>query len=216
MSVYPDAYAHIYQKMEGFKIKILAPNNKYLEGYLSLKPSTRSTYDIAMRDATIDGLITMDHKEKLKPSQIFFRENVPKELFILQSVNEFEFQQTTRNINAIKQNSFVTVQRKKYIDEEAEEKYIDIHTDLISFVTMQSKDEKNFAAGIEDNTVVNIQIPKRNVDDVINEVEKGDRIILSNLQKDLKRKVKVESVNLFGVPGVIMIQGTFETRTGDE
>jgi len=216
MSVYPDAYAHIYQKMEGFKIKILAPNNKYLEGYLSLKPSTRSTYDIAMRDATIDGLITMDHIEKLKPSQIFFRENVPKELFILQSVNEFEFQQTTRNINAIKQNSFVTVQRKKYIDEEAEEKYIDIHTDLISFVTMQSKDEKNFAAGIEDNTVVNIQIPKRNVDDVINEVEKGDRIILSNLQKDLKRKVKVESVNLFGVPGVIMIQGTFETRTGDE
>ena len=73
MSIYPDAYAHLYQKMEGFKIKILAPNNKFLEGYLSLKPSTRSTYDIAMRDATIDGLITMDKIEKLKPSQIFFR-----------------------------------------------------------------------------------------------------------------------------------------------
>lgn len=216
MSTYPDAYAHIYQKMEGFKIKILAPNNKFLDGYLSLKPSTRSTYDIAMRDATIDGLITMDKIDKLKPSQIFFREDVPNELFILQSVNQFEFQQTTRNINAIKQNSFVTVQRKKYIDEEAEEKYIDIHTDLISFVTMQSKDEKNFAAGVEDNTVVNIQIPKRDVDDVINNVEKGDRIILKNLAKDLERKVKVESVNLFGVPGVIMIQGTFETRTGDE
>ena len=216
MSVYPDAYAHIYQKMEGFKIKILAPNNKYLEGYLSLKPSTRSTYDIAMRDATIDGLITMDHIEKLKPSQIFFREDVPNELFILQSVNQFEFQKTTRNINAIKQNSFVTVKRKKYDEEVGEEKYIDIHTDLISFVTMQSKDEKNFAAGIEDNTVVNIQIPKRNVDDVINDVEKGDRIILKNLAKDLERRVKVESVNVFGVPGVIMIQGTFETRTGDE
>lgn len=216
MSVYPDAYAHIYQKMEGFKIKILAPNNKYLEGYLSLKPSTRSTYDIAMRDATIDGLITMDHIEKLKPSQIFFRENVPNELFILQSVNQFEFQQTTRNINAIKQNSFVTVRRKKYDEEKAEERYTDIHSDLISFVTMQSKDEKNFAAGIEDNTVVNIQIPKRNVDDVINDVEKGDRIILKNLAKDLERRVKVESVNVFGVPGVIMIQGTFETRTGDE
>lgn len=216
MSTYPDAYAHIYQKMEGFKIKIYAPNNKFLDGYLSLKPSTRSTYDIAMRDATIDGLITMDKIEKLKPSQIFFREDVPNELFILQSVNQFEFQQTTRNINAIKQNSFVTVQRKKYIDEEAEEKYIDIHTDLISFVTMQSKDEKNFAAGVEDNTVVNIQIPKRDVNDVINNVEKGDRIILTNIAKDIERKVKVESVNLFGVPGVIMIQGTFDTRTGDE
>ena len=216
MSVYPDAYAHIYQKMEGFKIKVYAPNDKFLEGYLSLKPSTRSTYDIAMRDATIDGLITMDKIEKLKPSQIFFREDVPNELFILQSVNQFEFQQTTRNINAIKQNSFVTVKRKKYDEEKAEEIYIDIHTDLISFVTMQSKDEKNFAAGIEDNTVVNIQIPKRNVDDVINDVEKGDRIILKNLAKDLERRVKVESVNVFGVPGVIMIQGTFDTRTGDE
>lgn len=216
MSTYPDAYAHIYQKMEGFKIKIYAPNDKFLEGYLSLKPSTRSTYDIAMRDATIDGLITMDKIEKLKPSQIFFREDVPNELFILQSVNQFEFQKTTRNINAIKQNSFVTVQRKKYNEEEAEERYSDIHIDLISFVTMQSKDEKNFAAGIEDNTVVSIQIPKRNVNDVINDVEKGDRIILKNLAKDLEKKVKIESVNAFGVPGVIMIQGTFDTRTGDE
>ena len=58
--MYPDAYAHLYQKMEGFKIKIFAPNNKLLQGYLSAEPSTRSTYDIAMKDATIDGLITMD------------------------------------------------------------------------------------------------------------------------------------------------------------
>ena len=80
---------------------------------------------------------------------------------------------------------------------------------------MQSKDEKNFAAGIEDNTVVNIQIPKRNVDDVINEVEKGDRIILSNLQKDLKRKVKVESVNTANVFGKIKRQGRNEGLTGN-
>ena len=101
MSIYPDAYAHIYQKMEGFKIEIYASENKLLEGYLSLKPSTRSTYDIAMRDATIDGLITMDQIQDLKPSQIFYRVDIPEELFILQSVNEFEFQKNTRNINAI-------------------------------------------------------------------------------------------------------------------
>ena len=75
--------------------------------------------------------------------------------------------------------------------------------------------EEAVAAGIEDNTVVSIQIPKRNVDDVINDVEKGDRIILKNLAKDLEKKVKIESVNAFGVPGVIIIQGTFDTRTGD-
>lgn len=216
MSVYPDAYAHIYQKMEGFKIRIYAPNNVLLEGYLSLKPSTRSTYDIAMRDATIDGLITMDKIEELKPSQIFYRVDVPGEKFILQSVNQFEFQQKTRNINAIKQNSFVTIQRKMYDEEIAEEKYIEIHKDLVSFVTMQSKDEKNFAAGIEDNTVVNIQIPKRNINQEISNIDVGDRIILSNIEKEMSKKVKVESVNAFGVPGIIMIYGTFDTRTGDE
>lgn len=216
MSVYPDAYAHIYQKMEGFKIKVYAPNNKILDGYLSLKPSTRSTYDIAMRDATIDGLITMDKIKELKPSQIFYRVDVPDEKFILQSVNQFEFQQNTRNINAIKQNSFVTIQRKKYDEEAGEEKYSDIYTDLVSFVTMQSKDEKNFAAGIEDNTVINIQIPKRNVNKEVANVEVGDRIILTNIEKEMSKRVKIESVNAFGVPGIIMIYGTFDTRTGDE
>lgn len=215
MSIYPDAYAHIYQKMEGFKIKIYAPSNKELDGYLSLKPSTRSTYDIAMRDATIDGLITMDKIEELKPSQIFYRVEVPDELFILQSVNRFEFQQNTRNINAIKQNSFVTIKRKQYNEEKGEEEYQDIYTDLISFVTMQNKDEKNFAAGTEDNTVITIQIPKRNVNKEITKVEIADRIILSNITKDVSKRVKVESINLFGVPGVIMVYGTFDTRVGD-
>lgn len=216
MSIYPDAYAHIYQKMEGFKIKIYQKDNKFLDGYLSLKPSTRSTYDIAMRDATIDGLITMDKIESLKPSQIFYREESPKELFILQSVNQFEFQQNTRNINAIKQNSFVDVQRKEFDEDIGEEIYTEIYKDLVSFVTMQSKDEKNFAAGIEDNTVINIQIPKRNINAEISEIKVGDRIILSNVEKEMSRKVKVESVNAFGVPGIIMIYGTFDTRTGDE
>lgn len=216
MSIYPDAYADIYQKMEGFEIKVLAANKKILTGYLSLTPSTRSTYDIAMRDATIDGLITMDKIKELIPSQMFYRVDVPDEMFILQSVNQFEFQQKTRNINAIKQNSFVTIQRKKYNEKTGEEKYTDIYTDVISFVTMQSKDEKNFAAGIEDNTVITIQIPKRNREKEIYLVETADRIILRNLKDEISRNIKVESVNSFGVPGVIMIYGTFDTRTGDE
>ena len=89
---YPEAYAHIYQKMQGFKILVSISPTEKLVGYISLKPSTRSTYDIAMRDATIDGLITMDEIEKLKPGQLFHKENNPNEIFILQSVNEFEMQ----------------------------------------------------------------------------------------------------------------------------
>ena len=213
--MYKDAYAHLYQKLEGFKVKIYSTNKKMLEGYLSLTPSTRSTYDIAMRDATIDGLMTMDEIEKLKPSQIFYKENNPEELFILQSVNEFEFQQKTRNINAIKQNSFVTIQRKQYDEELDDEVYKDVYTDLVSFVTMLNKDERNFAAGVEDNTNVNIQIPKRDINDKIYIINNQDRIILRNKKGDLEKKIKIESIDDFGVPGVIRIYGTYDTRTGD-
>ena len=213
--MYLDGYAHLYQKINGFKIRIKAPNNTELKGYLSLEPSTRSTYDIAMRDATINGLITMDNIDKLKPGQIFYKESVPDELFILQSMNKNEFQKNTKNINAVKQNCFVTVQRKEYNEDTGNEEYMDIYSDLVSFVSMQNKDSKNFAAGIEDTTNINIQIPKRDIDDNLYRIHNEDRIILKNLQKDLEKEVKVESIDNFGVPGVIRIYGTYDTRTGD-
>lgn len=212
---YPEAYAHIYQKMEGFKIKIKVSSTKEVTGYLSLKPSTRSTYDIAMRDATIDGLITMDEIEKLKPSQIFYKENNPNEIFILQSVNEFEMQFYTRSINAIKQNSTVTIQRLAYDETKGEETYQDVYSDVISFVTMELRDEKNFQPGVEDETRISLQIPKRDLDGNLYVLNNGDRFILNNLEKDLSRRVKIESIDEYGVPGIIRIFGTYETRTGE-
>lgn len=213
--MYHDAYAHLYQKINGFKVKIKVAAEKEVVGYLSLKPSTRSTYDIAMRDATIDGLLTSDKIKDIKPGQIFYRINNPNELFILQSVNEFEFQEITRNINAIKQNSFVTIQRKSFNEERGIEEYKDIYIDLISFITSQNKDEKNFAAGIEDNTILSIQVPKRNLDGNIYDIQNLDRIILKNKEKDLSKIIKIESIDSFGVPGIIRIFGTYDTRTGE-
>lgn len=213
--MYHDAYAHLYQKVNGFNIKILAPKNTLLEGFLSLEPSTRSTYDMAMRDATINGLLTMKEIEKLKPSQVFYKDNNPNELYIIQSTNKLEFQQNTLNITAIKQNSFINVQRKEYNVELDKEEYKDVYKDIISFVSLQNKDEKNFAAGIEDNTVISIQIPKRDIDDTLRIINNQDRIVLKNLQGDLERPVKVESIDEFGVPGVIRIYGTYDTRAGD-
>lgn len=213
--MYHDAYAHLYQKINGFKVKIKVAAEKEVVGYLSLKPSTRSTYDIAMRDATIDGLLTSDKIKDIKPGQIFYRINNPNELFILQSVNEFEFQETTRNINAIKQNSFATIQRKSFNEERGIEEYKDIYIDLISFITSQNKDEKNFAAGIEDNTILSIQVPKRDLDGNIYDIQNLDRIILKNKEKDLSKIIKIESIDSFGVPGIIRIFGTYDTRTGE-
>lgn len=212
---YPEAYAHIYQKMQGFKINVRISSTETLVGYLSLKPSTRSTYDIAMRDATIDGLITMDEIEKLKPSQIFYKENNPNEIFILQSVNEFEMQFYTRSINAIKQNSTVTIQRLAYDETKGEETYQDVYSDVISFVTMELRDEKNFQPGVEDETRISLQIPKRDLDGNLYVLNNGDRFILNNLEKDLSRRIKIESIDEYGVPGVIRIFGTYETRTGE-
>nr|DAO24536.1 MAG TPA: hypothetical protein [Caudoviricetes sp.] len=213
--MYHDAYAHLYQKINGFKVKIKVAAEKEVVGYLSLKPSTRSTYDIAMRDATIDGLLTSDKIKDIKPSQIFYKINNPNELFILQSVNEFEFQETTRNINAIKQNSFATIQRKSFNEERGIEEYKDIYIDLISFITSQNKDEKNFAAGIEDNTILSIQVPKRDLDGNIYDIQNLDRIILKSKEKDLSKIIKIESIDSFGVSGIIRIFGTYDTRTGE-
>lgn len=212
---YPEAYAHIYQKMQGFKIIVSISSKETLVGYLSLKPSTRSTYDIAMRDATIDGLITMDEIEKLKPGQIFHKENNPNEIFILQSVNEFEMQFYTRSINAIKQNSTVTIQRLAYDETKGEETYQDVYADVISFVTMELRDEKNFQPGVEDETRISLQIPKRDLDGNLYVLNNGDRFILTNLEKDLSRRIKIESIDEYGVPGIIRIFGTYETRTGE-
>ena len=212
---YPEAYAHIYQKMQGFKIDVKVSSTETLVGYLSLKPSTRSTYDIAMRDATIDGLITMDEIEKLKPGQLFHKENNPNEIFILQSVNEFEMQFYTRSINAIKQNSTVTIQRLSFDEQKREETYQDIYSDIISFVTMELRDEKNFQPGVEDETRISLQIPKRDLDGNLYVLNNGDRFILNNLEKDLSKQIKIESIDEYGVPGVIRIFGTYETRTGE-
>ena len=212
---YPEAYAHIYQKMQGFKIVVSVSSKEALIGYLSLKPSTRSTYDIAMRDATIDGLITMDEIEKLKPGQLFHKENNPNEIFILQSVNEFEMQFYTRSINAIKQNSTVTIQRLAYDETKGEETYQNVYEDIVSFVTMELRDEKNFQPGVEDETRISLQIPKRNLDGNLYVLNNGDRFILTNLEKDLSRQIKIESIDEYGVPGIIRIFGTYETRTGE-
>lgn len=203
-----DAYADKYQRINGFRIKLRISPKDEVSGYLSLKPSTRSTYDIAMRDATIDGLITMDNIEELIPGRIFYKLDSPTELFILQSANKFEFQKDTKNINAIKQNCFIDVQRKN----DEDNIYKDVYSNLISFVTMQSKDERNFGPGTEDNTIVTVQIPKIDYNNNIYEVLNDDRLILKDLQDKQERSIKVESINSYAIPGVIMISGTFDTR----
>ena len=209
-----DGYADLYQKMQGFEIVILGPEN--LEGYLSFEQSTRSTYDIAMRDATIDGLVTMEDISKLKVSQIYYKKVQPDELFIIQSVNKSEQQTKSKNINAIKQNSFVTVLRKGYDSTLKEEVYKPIYENIISFVSIQNKDEKNFASGIEDNTTLNIQIPKKDfVNDVNYDVKNLDRIILEDINRTRRDEIKIESIDAYGVPGVYRIQGVFDTRTGE-
>lgn len=210
-----DSYADKYQKVQGFKIVILGKDNKNLDAYLSMKQSTRSTYDIAMRDATIDGLVTMDDISLLKPGQLFYKEVDPTSIFIIQAVNKLEQQEKSKNINAIKQNSFVAILRKQYSKEQKKELYLPVYDEIISFVSLQNKDERNFTPGTEDNTVINIQIPRIDfVNDIIFDVKVQDRILLQDFGKTRKENVKIESIDAYGVPGVLRIQGVFDTRTG--
>lgn len=213
--MYYDPYADLYQKFQGFEIKLIDKDNEEIDGYLSFEQSTRSTYDIAMRDATIDGLVTMEDINKLKLGQIFYKVVNPQEFFIIQAINKSEQQEKSKNINAIKQNCFITIERKQYDKEQKTEIYKPVYSEIIGFVSIQNKDQKNFAAGIEDNTVLNIQIAKKDiVKDIIYEVKNLDKIIIQDLNKIRKDEVKIESIDAYGVPGVLRIYGTFDTRTG--
>ena len=80
---------------------------------------------------------------------------------------------------------------------------------------MELRDEKNFQPGVEDETRISLQIPKRDLDGNLYVLNNGDRFILSNLEKDLSREIKIESIDEYGVPGVIRIFCTYETRTGE-
>lgn len=209
--MYLDPYADKYQKMNGFKIIILKEEGiNNLEGYISFEPSTRSTYDMAMRDATIDGILTMDEIDKVKPGNLFYKNVDPSNIFIIQSVNKGEQQRDTRNINAIKVNSSIDLKRLEYNEETGMEEYQTIYENVISFVSVQNKEQKNFNAGTEDNTILNIQIPIFDLSEKYYEVLFNDRIILKG---NFERTLRVESIDEFGVPGVIRMQCTFDTRS---
>lgn len=209
--MYLDPYADKYQKMNGFKIIILKEEGiNNLEGYISFEPSTRSTYDMAMRDATIDGILTMDEIDKVKPGNLFYKNVDPSNIFIIQSVNKGEQQRDTRNINAIKVNSSIDLKRLEYNEETGMEEYQTIYENVISFVSVQNKEQKNFNVGTEDNTILNIQIPIFDLSEKYYEVLFNDRIILKG---NFERTLRVESIDEFGVPGVIRMQCTFDTRS---
>lgn len=211
-----DTYADKYQKTQGFEITIIDKDNVKLNAYMSFNQSTRSTYDLAMREATIDGLVTMADISKLKISQIFYKNVAPQELFIIQAINKSEQQPKSKNINAIKQNSSVTVYRKQYNPETRKEEYMPIYEDIISFVSIQHKDEKNFSAGVEENSIYNIQIPRKDiVKDTFYDVKHLDRIILKDLRNSREDKIKIESIDGYGVSGMLRIEGTLDTRTGE-
>ena len=99
-----------------------------------------------------------------------------------------------------------------------------------------SQQHKNFTENavksIIAETIVNEITGKENEEAILNKAmrdyfgipyskDNNNPIILddsfkSNIGKDISKRVKVESVNSFGVPGIIMIYGTFDTRTGDD
>lgn len=209
-----DVYATMYQKANGFPVTILAkPNNK--KGYLSMKPTTRAAYDLSMRENSIDGIITVDDiTTQIQAGDVFFLNTDPTNIYIIQTCSYWEQQPDTRNINAIKVNCLVNIQRYGFKDETStKEEWYDVYQNVYGFISEVLKDSKNFNAGMEIATVKSVQIPKLDINKNMYMVQENDRILVSNLlDLNYKIKIQVESMDSFGVQGVIRLQGTQDIR----
>lgn len=208
-----DPYSKMYQIANGFPVTVLSkPNNK--KAYFSMKPTTRAAYDLSMRENSIDGIITMKESFNLKAGNVFYIDTDPLGLYIIQSCSYWEQQPDTRNINAVKSNCKVTIQRFGFRDKTSiKEEWYDIHTDVYGFISETLKDSKNFNAGLEVNTLKTIQIPRIDIDEKFYDVMENDRIIVTNLlNKEQKMEAHVESVDSFGVQGIIRMQCTQDIR----
>lgn len=209
-----DVYATMYQKANGFPVTILAkPNNK--KGYLSMKPTTRAAYDLSMRENSIDGIITVDDiTTQIQAGNVFFLNTDPTNIYIIQTCSYWEQQPDTRNINAIKVNCLVNIQRYGFKDETStKEEWYDVYQNVYGFISEVLKDSKNFNAGMEIATVKSVQIPKLDINKNMYMVQENDRILVSNLlDLNYKIKIQIESMDSFGVQGVIRLQGTQDIR----
>lgn len=209
-----DVYATMYQKANGFPVTILAkPNNK--KGYLSMKPTTRAAYDLSMRENSIDGIITVDDiTTQIQAGDVFFLNTDPTNIYIIQTCSYWEQQPDTRNINAIKVNCLVNIQRYGFKDETStKEEWYDVYQNVYGFISEVLKDSKNFNAGMEIATVKSVQIPKLDINKNMYMVQENDRILVSNLlDLNYKIKIQIESMDSFGVQGVIRLQGTQDIR----
>lgn len=210
-----DSYATMYQKANGFPLTILSkPENK--KAYLSFKPTTRAAYDLSMRENSIDGIITMDNIESdLKAGKLFFIDKDPSGIYIIQTCSFWEQQPDTRNINAIKTNCKIEIQRYGFKDELSnKEEWYTIYSNIYGFVSELLKDSKNFNAGMEVATLKSVQLSKFDLDDNMYEISETDRIVVTSLQNiNQKMNIIAESIDSFGVQGIIRIQGTQDIRT---
>ena len=216
--MYIDAYSEKYQRSQGERIVILGTANKpERKAFLSLKMSTRSVYDLAMRENFIDGLITMDNiQDDLMPSNQFYLERDPATIFILQSVNLFEQQPNTRNINAVKKNCTVTIKRFDFKNEESTQKtWNPVYDNVSGFVYSLLKDSKNFGAGFEQNTVITVQIPKFDYYNNPHKIYATDKMVIKNEKTGQEEEIFCESIDELGITGVIRIQGTVDKRLED-
>lgn len=209
-----DAYSEKYQRTNGFPVTILSrPNN--FKAFLSMKPTTRAAYDLSMRENSIDGIITLDKVQKnLKAGQRFYINTDRDNLYIIQTCSYWEQQPNTRNINAVRSNCTVSVQRYGFKNEDSvEEEWYDLYTDIDGYISETLKESKNFDAGFEVDTWKNIQIPQFDIDNKYYDVKETDRFIVKGrLRKEPILEVYAESVDMFGIDGIIRIMGTLDIR----
>lgn len=218
---YIDGYAHLYQQLNGFEVTVETPKGNK-KAYISPTPTTRAAYDLAMRENSIQGIITMDDIKDLKSGYVYTLKRDKDEIYFIQTLSMWEAQLKTRNFNAAKCNCLATVKRRGFKDDLSEEEWIEIYKDVPAYIDNTLSESKNFNAGFEVSTLMKLQLPIWEIykdEETGKKVEKprivqaNDTIFVQSLiSEDVTEEIHVESVDNLSISGAVFIQGTPDMR----
>ena len=186
-----------------------------VETKASFKESTRATYSLAVREASIEGQCIKINC-KVRSGVYFERLTEDNAIYFINSVMSEPLAEDLVYIYATKCNAEIDIYRYKGKGKNEDGDTIDLfelaHEDVKVFSEVATRSDKKTAGGLLDNTIYNVMLPHQYL------VSEGDRIVMkTNIDGEYKEKnYRVDSMSNalvdIGGDGIDMLQLSDDLR----